>query len=294
MSLSASRHGLRCDSTTQRPVDESPRDARSACFALARPAGSMTAACSSHALEMRCHRHAAREQPSLARIWPVWCGPPRGERPRVMDDAARYDERVTTCGDVVAKYIVYPIACARSAYYPSRPPRRYTVRSRFRPVAGATRPDREARSARSGERSRRASKSGYSILIRYIYMTVCTARRATVRHVYGKAPARPSRSTPGPARAIVTAARIDRRAYRPQSQRDAARTFMIGRLITRHATDIGSRDQVQGEADGTELRAHSGRQVIAHTAVRRRPGTLERLGHARPRHRLKRKASHAR
>ena len=126
MSLSASRHGLRCDSTTQRPVDESPRDARSACFALARPAGSMTAACSSHALEMRCHRHAAREQPSLARIWPVWCGPPRprGERPRFMDDAARYDERVTTCGDVVAKCISYIrsiVDVVHVAYYdPSR------------------------------------------------------------------------------------------------------------------------------------------------------------------------------
>ena len=122
MSLSASRHGLRCDSTTQRPVDESPRDARSACFALARPAGSMTAACSSPALEMRCHRHAAREQPSLARIWPVWCGPPRGERPRFMDDAARYDERVTTCGDVVAKYIVYTYdrLYGTACYRPSR------------------------------------------------------------------------------------------------------------------------------------------------------------------------------
>ena len=293
MSLSASRHGLRCDSTTQRPVDESPRDARSACFALARPAGSMTAACSSPALEMRCHRHAAREQPSLARIWPVWCGPPRGERPRFMDDAARYDERVTTCGDVVAKYIVYPIACARGVLPLSSSTSLHgsvAVSSGCR--GDPTRPRSAIREER--ERSRRV-KSGYSIvLIRYIRMTDCTARRATVRHVYGKAPARPSRSTPSPARAIVTAARIDRRAYRPQSQRDAARTFMIGRLITRHATDIGSRDQVQGEADGTELRAHSGRQVIAHTAVRRRPGTLERLGHARPRHRLKRKASHAR
>ena len=126
-----------------------------------------------------------------------------------------------------------------------------------------TRPRSAIREER--ERSRRV-KSGYSIvLIRYIRMTDCTARRATVRHVYGKAPARPSRSTPSPARAIVTAARIDRRAYRPQSQRDAARTFMIGRLITRHATDIGSRDQVQGEADGTELRAHSGRHGSLHT-----------------------------
>ena len=199
-------------------------------------------------------------------------------------------QRVETLSQSIS-YIRSPV---HVAYYPSRPPRRYTVRSRVSSGCRGdpTRPRSAIREER--ERSRRV-KSGYSIvLIRYIRMTDCTARRATVRHVYGKAPARPSRSTPGPARAIVTAARIDRRAYRPQSQRDAARTFMIGRLITRHATDIGSRDQVQGEADGTELRAHSGRQVIAHTAVRRRPGTLERLGHARPRHRLKRKASHAR
>ena len=200
MSLSASRHGLRCDSTTQRPVDESPRDARSACFALARPAGSMTAACSSPALEMRCHRHAAREQPSLARIWPVWCGPPRGERPRFMDDAARYDERVTTCGDVVAKYIVYPIACARSAYYPSRPPRRYTVRSRFRPVAGATRPDREARSARSVS-DRAASNPDIPSYINPIY---------TYDRLYGTACYRPSRLRQGARPGRATARRSSR------------------------------------------------------------------------------------
>ena len=163
MSLSASRHGLRCDSTTQRPVDESPRDARSACFALARPAGSMTAACSSPALEMRCHRHAAREQPSLARIWPVWCGPPRGERPRFMDDAARYDERVTTCGDVVAKYIVYPIACARGVLPLSSSTSLHgsvAVSSGCR--GDPTRPRSAIREER--ERSRRV-KSGYSIVL---------------------------------------------------------------------------------------------------------------------------------
>ena len=197
-------------------------------------------------------------------------------------------QRVETLSQSIS-YIRSPV---HVAYYPSRPPRRYTVRSRFRPVAaGATRPDRDPRSARSVR----------AIAPRQIRIFHRINPIYTYDRLYGTACYRPSRlrqgarrSTPGPARAIVTAARIDRRAYRPQSQRDAARTFMIGRLITRHATDIGSRDQVQGEADGTELRAHSGRQVIAHTAVRRRPGTLERLGHARPRHRLKRKASHAR
>ena len=143
---------------------------------------------------MRCHRHAAREQPSLARIWPVWCGPPRGERPRFMDDAARYDERVTTCGDVVAKYIVYPIACARGVLPLSSSTSLHgsvAVSSGCR--GDPTRPRSAIREER--ERSRRV-KSGYSIvLIRYIRMTDCTARRATVRHVYGKAPARPSRST---------------------------------------------------------------------------------------------------
>ena len=188
MSLSASRHGLRCDSTTQRPVDESPRDARSACFALARPAGSMTAACSSPALEMRCHRHAAREQPSLARIWPVWCGPPRGERPRFMDDAARYDERVTTCGDVVAKYIVYPIACARGVLPLSSSTSLHGSRSRFRPVgAGATRPDREARSARSVS-DRAASNPRIFHRINPIY---------TYDRLYGTACYRPSRLRQG-------------------------------------------------------------------------------------------------
>ena len=44
--------------------------------------------------------------------------------------------------------------------------------------------------ARGASSDRAGVKSGYSILIRYIYVTVCTARRATVRHVYGKAPAR--------------------------------------------------------------------------------------------------------
>ena len=197
MSLSASRHGLRCDSTTQRPVDESPRDARSACFALARPAGSMTAACSSPALEMRCHRHAAREQPSLARIWPVWCGPPRGERPRFMDDAARYDERVTTCGDVVAKYIVYPIACARGVLPLSSST---SLHGSVAVSSGCGRGDpTRPRSAIREERERsRRVKSGYSIvLIRYIRMTDCTARPVlpsvtfTARRPPDRAAARP-------------------------------------------------------------------------------------------------------
>ena len=191
MSLSASRHGLRCDSTTQRPVDESPRDARSACFALARPAGSMTAACSSPALEMRCHRHAAREQPSLARIWPVWCGPPRprGERPRFMDDAARYDERVTTCGDVVAKYIVYPIACARGVLPLSSSTSLHgsvAVSSGCR--GDPTRPRSAIREER--ERSRRGQIRGYSIVDRInpIY---------TYDRLYGTACYRPSRLRQG-------------------------------------------------------------------------------------------------
>ena len=72
--------------------------ARSACFALAHLAGSMTAACSSPALEMRCHRHAAREQPSLA-ISLLNARPGVGETlSRFTDHAARYNERVTSAG----------------------------------------------------------------------------------------------------------------------------------------------------------------------------------------------------
>ena len=72
--------------------------ARSACFALARLAGSMTAACSSPALEMRCHRHAAREQPSLA-ISLLGARPGVGETlSRFTDHAARDNERVTSAG----------------------------------------------------------------------------------------------------------------------------------------------------------------------------------------------------
>jgi hypothetical protein len=72
--------------------------ARSACFALARLAGSMTAACSSLALEMRCHRHAAREQPSLA-ISLLDARPGVGETlSRFTDHAARDNERVTSVG----------------------------------------------------------------------------------------------------------------------------------------------------------------------------------------------------
>ena len=99
MSVSASRHSLRCDSTTQRPVGESPRDAseermlrsRSSC---GKHDGSVLIACTRDEMpQARCPRAA------LSRNLSAGARPGVGETlSRFTDHAARDNERVTSVG----------------------------------------------------------------------------------------------------------------------------------------------------------------------------------------------------